>query len=65
MDFPRRSKQLGPVISSKEQTMSPPRFTLEFKDELVRQITERGYAVAEVSARLTHTQSGALTVNSQ
>jgi len=53
------------VISSKEQTMSPPRFTLEFKDESVRQITERGYAVAEVSARLTHTKSGALTVNSQ
>jgi transposase-like protein len=53
------------VISSKEQTMSPPRFTSEFKDEAVRQITERGYAVAEVSARLTHTQSGALTVNSQ
>ena len=32
--------------------MSLPRFTLEFKDEAVRQITERGYSVAEVSARL-------------
>ena len=32
--------------------MSPPRFTHEFKDEAVRQITERGYSVAEVSARL-------------
>ena len=32
--------------------MSPPRFTPEFKDEVVRQITERGYSVAEVSARL-------------
>ena len=32
--------------------MSPPRFTLEFKDEAVRQIIERGYSVAEVSARL-------------
>ncbi len=32
--------------------MSPPRFTPEFKDEAVRQITERGYSVAEVSARL-------------
>ena len=36
--------------------MSPPRITPEFKDEAVRQITERGYAVAEVSSRLTHTQ---------
>lgn len=32
--------------------MSPPRFTPEFKDEAVRQITELGYSVAEVSARL-------------
>ena len=32
--------------------MSPPRFTPEFKDEAVRQITERGYSFAEVSARL-------------
>ena len=31
--------------------MSPPRFTPEFKDEAVRQIIERGYSVAEVSAR--------------
>ena len=32
--------------------MSSPHFTPEFKDEAVRQITERGYSVAEVSARL-------------
>jgi transposase len=32
--------------------VSPSRFTPEFKDEAVRQITERGYSVAEVSARL-------------
>ena len=32
--------------------MSPPRFTPEFKDEAVRQIIERGYSVAAVSARL-------------
>ncbi len=32
--------------------MSLPRFTPEFKDEAVRQITERGYSVAEVSAGL-------------
>jgi transposase len=32
--------------------MSQPRFTPEFKDEAVRQITERGYAVSEVSERL-------------
>ena len=32
--------------------MSNPRFSLEFKDEAVRQVTERGYSVAEVSARL-------------
>ena len=32
--------------------MSSPRFTPEFKDEAVRQITERCYSVAEVSARL-------------
>jgi hypothetical protein len=28
--------------------MSPPRFTPEFKDEAVRQITERGYSVVSV-----------------
>lgn len=32
--------------------MSPPRFTPEFKDEAVRQFTELGYSVAEVSAKL-------------
>ncbi|WP_313752657.1 IS3 family transposase [Mixta calida] len=32
--------------------MGTPRFTPEFKEEAVRQITERGYSVAEVSARL-------------
>ncbi|AEA65457.1 hypothetical protein DRA46_01210 [Burkholderia gladioli] len=32
--------------------MSAQRFTPEFKQEAVRQITERGYSVAEVSARL-------------
>ncbi len=32
--------------------MGTPRFTPEFKDEAVRQITERGYSVAEVSDRL-------------
>ena len=31
--------------------MSPPRFTPEFKDEAVRKIAERGYSVAEFSAR--------------
>lgn len=31
--------------------MSPSRFTPEFKDEAVRQITKRGYLVAVVSAR--------------
>ena len=32
--------------------MSTERFTPEFKEEAVRQIVERGYSVAEVSARL-------------
>lgn len=32
--------------------MGQPRFTPEFKDEAVRQVTERGYKVAEVAARL-------------
>ncbi|MEH2920398.1 IS3 family transposase [Samsonia erythrinae] len=32
--------------------MGRPRFTPEFKEEAVRQITERGYSVAEVSDRL-------------
>jgi len=32
--------------------MSMQRFTPEFKQEAVRQIVERGYPVAEVSARL-------------
>ena len=32
--------------------MGTERFTPEFKEEAVRQIVERGYSVAEVSARL-------------
>lgn len=32
--------------------MGTPRFTPEFKEEAVRQITEGGYSVAEVSDRL-------------
>jgi hypothetical protein len=32
--------------------MSPPELAPVFKDEAVRQITKRGYSVAEVSARL-------------
>ncbi|WP_146741467.1 transposase, partial [Lonsdalea populi] len=32
--------------------MGTPRFTPEFKEEAVRQITERGYSVVEVSDRL-------------
>ena len=32
--------------------MGQQRFTPEFKDEAVRQVTERGYRVAEVAARL-------------
>ncbi len=32
--------------------MSPQRYTPEFKDEAVRQVVDRGYAVAEVAARL-------------
>ncbi len=32
--------------------MSSQRFTPEFKEEAVRQVVERGYSVAEVSARL-------------
>jgi transposase-like protein len=31
--------------------MGTPRFTPEFKEEAVRQITERGYSVAEVSRK--------------
>lgn len=32
--------------------MSSQRFTAEFKQEAVRQVTERGYSVAEVAARM-------------
>ena len=32
--------------------MSTQRFTPEFKEEAVRQVVDRGYTVAEVSARL-------------
>jgi len=32
--------------------MGRQRFTLEFKDEAVRQVTERGYPVTEVASRL-------------
>ncbi len=31
--------------------MGTPMFTLEFKEEAVKQVTERGYSVAEVPAR--------------
>ncbi|HAC6517141.1 TPA_asm: transposase [Salmonella enterica subsp. diarizonae serovar 65:(k):z] len=30
--------------------MGTPRFTPEFKEEAVRQITERGYSIAEAKA---------------
>lgn len=32
--------------------MSSQRFTPEFKEEAVRQVVDRGYSIAEVSARL-------------
>ncbi|WP_139790000.1 transposase, partial [Klebsiella pneumoniae] len=32
--------------------MGTPRFTPKFKEEAVRQITERGYSISEVSERL-------------
>lgn len=32
--------------------MGTPRFTPEFKEEAVRQITERGYSVSSVATRL-------------
>ena len=32
--------------------MSEQRFTPEFKEEAVKQVTERGYSVAEVAGRL-------------
>lgn len=32
--------------------MSSQRFTAEFKQEAIRQVTERGYSVAEVAARV-------------
>ena len=32
--------------------MSAQRFTPEFKEEAVKQVTERGYSVTEVAARL-------------
>ena len=32
--------------------MGTPRFTPEFKEEAVKQVTERGYSVSEVAARI-------------
>lgn len=32
--------------------MSKPRYTAEFKSEAVKQVTERGYSVADVAERL-------------
>ncbi len=32
--------------------MSKPRYTVEFKAEAVKQVTDRGYSVAEVADRL-------------
>jgi transposase len=39
-------------MASTEVAMSGKRYTDEFKIEAVRQITERGHAVAEVASRL-------------
>lgn len=39
-------------MSIGERQMSNQRYTPEFKDEAVRQVTERRYSVAEVSSRL-------------
>ncbi|HCN72650.1 MAG TPA: IS3 family transposase, partial [Pusillimonas sp.] len=36
----------------RRMSMSSQRFTSEFKQEAVRQVTERGYSVAEVAARV-------------
>ena len=52
MDFPRCSRQAWVYdffIGADHVTTT---FIPEFKEEAVRQITERGYSVAEVSARL-------------
>jgi hypothetical protein len=38
--------------------MGTPRFTPEFKEEAVHQITERDYSVADVSDRLVDSASG-------
>ena len=41
--------------------MSKPRYTVEFKAEAVKQVTDRGYSVAEVADRLgvsTHSLYG-------
>ena len=37
--------------------MGAPGFTPKFKEEAVKQVTERGYSVAEVSARIGVTRS--------
>jgi transposase len=39
-------------LSLKEELMSSQRYSPEFKDEAVRQVTQRGYSVSEVSERL-------------
>ena len=39
-------------MAVREVVMSKKRYTEEFKIEAVRQVTERGYSVAEVAGRL-------------
>jgi transposase len=52
---------LFPKTEDNENNMGKPRFTEEFKIDAIKQITERGYSVADVSKRLgvsTHSLYG-------
>jgi transposase len=53
VDFPRFNRHfLGYNRGLRRESMSQKRYAREFKDEAVRQVTQRGYPVAEVAERL-------------
>lgn len=43
----------GLIYAHRRKSISTKRYTPEFKDEAVRQVTERGYKIAEVAKRLS------------
>ena len=49
---PSQVDDLSLSFEHRRQSVGTPRFTPEFKEEAVKQVTERGYSVSEVAARI-------------